>query len=70
MGDESSTKSTNSLTRSDFKITFWRAPWRKKDYKFRSPIHFYVLGLACCTYLFLVGKSLTYLAFVKEAGYY
>ena len=49
-----------------FKISFFRAPWRRRHHK--GPAHYCIIGLVCATYLFAVGGYLTYTVFWGDSG--
>ncbi len=49
-----------------YRVEFFLAPWRRSGDK--GPAHYLLIGIACAMYLFIVGGSLTYLAFKLESG--
>ncbi len=49
-----------------YRVEFFLAPWRRSGDK--GPAHYLLIGVACAMYLFIVGGSLTYLAFKMESG--
>ncbi len=51
-----------------YRVEFFLAPWRRSGDK--GPWHYLSIGVACSTYLFIVGGSLTYLVFMTESGQY